>query len=69
MGEAIDQTSKQIDTLTNKVDDVNKDLSKANKELKQIVEKFRKPHRCCLDVFLVLILIGLIVGIVHYAKQ
>jgi uncharacterized coiled-coil DUF342 family protein len=31
MGEAIDQTTKQIDNLTNKVDDVNKDLTAANK--------------------------------------
>jgi uncharacterized protein YoxC len=69
MGDAIDQTSKQIETLTTKVDDVNKSLVTANKDLKDIVEKFRKPHRCCLDVFLFLILMGLIIGIIHYAKK
>lgn len=53
--------------MTHEVDKVNEDLLKSNKQLKGIVEKYRKPHKFCIDVILVLILIGLIVGIIKVA--
>ena len=60
----IDESDRKILALTEQVDKVNEDLFKSNKQLKGIVEKLRKPHKFCIDIVLVLILIALIVGIV-----
>jgi hypothetical protein len=50
--------------LTQQVDKVNEDLFRSNKQLKGIIEKMRKPHKFCIDVVLVLILVALIVAII-----
>ena len=63
-GDLIDESDRKILALTEQVDKVNEDLFKSNKQLKGIVEKLRKPHKFCIDIVLVLILIALIVGIV-----
>lgn len=67
-GELIDQTDQKIDGLIDEVDKVNDNLFKSNKQLKGIVEKYRKPHKFCIDIVLVLILIGLVVGIIKVAS-
>ena len=67
-GQLIDETDQKIDGLTEEVDKVNDSLLKSNKQLKGIVEKYRKPHKFCIDVVLVLILIGLIVGCIKVAS-
>ena len=69
MGQALDTTIKQIDNLDKEVDKVNDNLITANKDLKNIVEKYRKPARCCLDITLLIILIGLIAGIIKFARS
>lgn len=51
------------------MDKVNDDLLRSNKQLKGVVEKFRKPHKFCLDIVLVLVLIGLIVGVIKLAQK
>jgi t-SNARE complex subunit (syntaxin) len=67
-GELIKETDDRIEKLTQQVDKVNEDLFRSNKQLKGIVEKFRKPHKFCIDVVLVLILIALVVGIVKLSS-
>ena len=67
-GQLIEDSDVKIKQLTEQVDVVNDDLFKSNKQLKGIVEKMRKPHKFCIDIVLVLILIGLIVGIIKLAS-
>lgn len=55
--------------LTQQVDKVNEDLFRSNKQLKGIVDKMRKPHKFCIDVVLVLILVALIVAIVKLSSS
>lgn len=68
-GQLIDQSDKKIDDLTNEVDKVNDNLLRSNKQLKGIIEKYSKPHKFCIDIVLVLLLIGMIVGIVQMAPK
>ena len=63
-GELTNQSILKVDKLTANVDEVNESLFQSNKKLKGIVEKLRKPHKFCLDIVLVLILIALVVGII-----
>ena len=63
-GALLDETDQKITKLTEEVDKVNDDLLRSNKQLKGIVEQYRKPHKFCIDVVLVLILIGLVVAII-----
>ena len=63
-GQLTKQSELKVIALTENVDDVNETLFESNKKLKNIVEKLRKPHKFCLDIVLVLILIALIVGII-----
>lgn len=67
-GELIDDSDKKIDDLTSEVDKVNENLLRSNKQLKGIIEQYRKPHKFCIDIILVLVLIGIIVGIVKVTK-
>jgi hypothetical protein len=64
----IDESDNKISQLTNQVDKVNEDLFRSNKQLKGIVQKMRKPHKFCIDIVLVLILIALIVAIVKLSS-
>lgn len=68
-GELIKETDDKIVSLTQQVDKVNDDLFRSNKQLKGIVEKMRKPHKFCIDVVLVLILVALIVAIVKLSSS
>lgn len=68
-GELIDESDKKIDVLTEQVDKVNESLLRSNKQLKGIIEQYRKPHKFCIDIILVLVLIGMIVGIVKVSQK
>jgi SYP7 family syntaxin len=68
-GALIEESDRKIVELTTKVDTVNEDLFHSNKELKGIIAKFRKPHKFCLDIVLVLILVALIVGIIKLSGR
>jgi hypothetical protein len=67
-GELINESDKKIVELTQQVDKVNDDLFRSNKQLKGIVEKMRKPHKFCIDIVLVLILVALLVAIVKLSS-
>lgn len=68
-GNLIDESDKKIDDLTTEVDKVNDSLLKSNKQLKGIIEQYRKPHKFCIDVVLILILLGLLVGIIKVSRS
>ena len=57
-------TDDKIKGLTDEVDKVNETVFKSNRQLKGVIEKMRKPHKFCIDIVLVLILVALIVGII-----
>ena len=67
-GELTNQSILKVEKLTANVEDVNESLFQSNKKLKGIVEKLRKPHKFCIDIVLVLILIGLVVGIIKLSS-
>lgn len=68
-GNLIDESDKKIDDLTTEVDKVNDSLLKSNKQLKGIIEQYRKPHKFCIDIVLILILLGLLVGIIKVSRS
>ena len=63
-GELIQVTDDKIRKLDEDVDKVNETVFRSNKQLKGVLQKMRKPHKFCIDIVLVLILVALIVGIV-----
>ena len=67
-GELTNQSILKVEKLTANVEDVNESLFQSNKKLKKIVEKLRKPHKFCIDIVLVLILIALVVGIIKLSS-
>lgn len=69
IGELIDESDKKIVELTDEVDKVNDNLLRSNKQLKNIIEKYSKPHKFCIDIVLILLLVGMIVGIIQLSKS
>lgn len=55
---------EQISKLDKEVDKTNAELFKQNEQLKKIVEKYRQPNKFCLDIVLVIVLLGLC-GIIY----
>jgi hypothetical protein len=49
----------QINKLDKEVDKTNAELEKQNKQLKAIVEKYRQPNKFCMDIVLIVVLLGL----------
>jgi hypothetical protein len=69
MGELIEVSDKKIGELSNQVEKVNDDLTWSNKKLKGIIEQYSKPHKVCIDVVLIVLLIGVLVGIIKVANS
>jgi len=68
MGNKIDQTSAQIHTVTIETDKTNKTLMTSNMRLKKILEQYRKPNKFCLDIILILFILGLIVVVINMIR-
>ena len=68
-GDLIDESDKKIQDLTTEVDKVNDNMLRSNKQLKGIIDQYRKPHKFCIDIILILLLLGLIVGIIKVSRS
>lgn len=68
MGEKIDESAEKIKGLDKEVSTTNRTLEGTNKRLKVIVDKYRAPSKFCMDVFLILLIIGLGVTLYYYFK-
>lgn len=68
-GDLIDESDKKIQDLTTEVDKVNDKMLRSNKQLKGIIDQYRKPHKFCIDIVLILLLLGLIVGIIKVSRS
>jgi broad-specificity NMP kinase len=67
-GKLIDESDEKIKDLTVEVDKVNDDLQWSNKKLKGIIEQYSKPHKFCIYIVLILLLVGLLIGIIKLAN-
>jgi t-SNARE complex subunit (syntaxin) len=56
--------NKMLDTLEEKVNNVHNHISNINVRLSETLEKARASDKICLDIFCVMILIGMIVVLV-----
>lgn len=48
---------------------MNDNFVSSNKKLKVIIDRYNKPHKFCIDIVLVLLLLGMIVGMVEMNKK
>lgn len=60
MKDGIQSTMGLVDQVENQVDKVSQEVESANKKLKKVIKNFRPPSKCCLDLTLLLMFIGLI---------
>jgi len=67
MGTTLDRQTLAMDSLGNEIDNASKQLESSNAKLKQILEKFRSPSKFCMDVVMILLLLGLVSLIVKMA--
>eukprot|EP01016_Furgasonia_blochmanni_P034105 TRINITY_DN363_c0_g1_i7.p1 TRINITY_DN363_c0_g1~~TRINITY_DN363_c0_g1_i7.p1 ORF type:complete len:278 (-),score=68.33 TRINITY_DN363_c0_g1_i7:364-1197(-) len=59
IGEQIDRMSPMLNNLERNVEDTTGHINHSNKRLKDIITKYRAPNKFCLDIILVLIILGL----------
>lgn len=60
MKDGIQKTTGLVDQVDNQVDQVSANVESANKKLKKVIKNFRPPSKCCLDITLLLMFLGLI---------
>lgn len=60
MGEKQDVVIDKIKDITKKVDNANANVDTSNKRLKDLLTKYRQPSKFCLDMTLLVFLLGLI---------
>lgn len=60
IGENVDRQTDLILNLDKEVDDTYSQLQSSNAKLKRVLDEYRKPSKFCVDVVLILILLGLI---------
>lgn len=56
----IEETNKKTGKLGNKMTNANTELDKQNNRLKDLINKIRAPDKICVDIILILIVLGLI---------
>jgi len=59
MGEELDRQQPLVDSIEDKVDNVQADLNNANTKLRDAVHKMRSSRNFCIDVTLIVILLGI----------
>jgi SYP7 family syntaxin len=60
IGNQVDAQTKLITKLDEDMEDAYKELESSNTRLKKVLVEYRKPGKFCMDIALVLILLGLI---------
>jgi predicted ribonuclease toxin of YeeF-YezG toxin-antitoxin module len=66
--EAIGQTTDKIRKANKKADQLITRVNKADKDLVQLIQDFKTPSQCCLNITLVLMVLALIGVIINLIK-
>jgi uncharacterized coiled-coil DUF342 family protein len=69
MGKEIETQNVMISELDHKVDKAQAQLDNLNKRLKNILTKMRKGDRFCVDLILLIIVLGLAAYIYNYVRK
>jgi len=69
MGETLDKHEKDLQELDRQVDKAAEGVKTANARLKQVLLTYRRPSKFCLDVCLILSLLGLVAVIIKLATS
>jgi len=67
IGEQVDKQTNLINNLEEQIDVAYTELESSNTKLKKVLVEYRKPGRFCMDVTLILVLLGLIGIIIKLA--
>jgi len=67
IGDQVDHQTKLINKLDDDLEDAYKELENSNTRLKKVLVEYRKPGKFCMDIFLLLVLLGLIGVIIKLA--
>jgi len=68
MGSNIDRQSMAMENLDNEIQKTSDQLESSNNRLKNVLENYRSPSKFCMDVVLILMLLGLVAVIMNLAK-
>lgn len=69
VGEAIDESSAKIKKATKAVDSVGERINKTQDRLVELLKTYRRPNMLCLDITLIVLILGLIAVIVNMVKS
>jgi SYP7 family syntaxin len=69
IGNAIDTTGKNINNVSNQAKKTEKKLETTNAKLKDLLNKIRTGDRICIDILLILILLGLVAVLYNIIKN
>ena len=67
--ENIDRTNKKLKQVTKKTVQATKKVNQQNKKLKDLVKKLRSGDKLCIDIVLILIVLGLIAVLYNIIKS
>ena len=67
--ENIDRTNKKVKQVTKKTIQATKKVNQQNKKLKDLVKKLRSGDKLCIDIVLILIVLGLIAVLYNIIKS
>ena len=67
--ENIDRTNKKVKQVTKKTVQATKKVNQRNKKLKDLVKKLRSGDKLCIDIVLILIVLGLIAVLYNIIKS
>ena len=67
--ENIDRTNKKVKQVTKKTVQATKKVNQQNKKLKDLVKKLRSGDKLCIDIVLILIVLGLIAVLYNIIKS
>ena len=67
--ENIDRTNKKVKQVTKKTVQTTKKVNQQNKKLKDLVKKLRSGDKLCIDIVLILIVLGLIAVLYNIIKS
>ena len=67
--ENIDRTNKKVKQVTKKTVQATKKVNQQNKKLKDLVKKLRSGDKICIDIVLILIVLGLVAVLYNIIKS
>jgi predicted nucleic acid-binding Zn-ribbon protein len=66
---ALKEINNKTQKITKAVDSANQRLAKTQDALGELIKKYRRPNKFCLDITLVVMLLGLIAVVVNMVTK